>query len=203
MALLARVLVPDLCGAEMEDLGQPALLLPTEEVLVEKAAPKRKRDFALGRVCARAALETLGHGRAAIGRSASGAPLWPEGITGSITHTHGYAAALVGEKRHFSGIGVDAERVGGVTQDLWPRLFNPKERDYLMRLDEKDRLVVATLIFSAKETCFKAWGGVGPLAFREIHVTPEKESFTAVRAGESLQGRYAVEGDLMLTAAWC
>ena len=200
MALLARVLVPQLFGAEMADAGQPVFLFPQEETLVEKAAPKRRREFALGRACAHAALEKLGYEPAAIGRSASGAPLWPKGIMGSITHTRGYAAALAGEARHFSGIGVDAERIGGVTQDLWPRLFDESERDHLLSLDGAAQREVATLIFSAKEACYKVWGGT--LGFRDIHVTPAKDSFTAIRSGQTLHGRYAVQDDLMLTAVW-
>jgi 4'-phosphopantetheinyl transferase EntD len=202
MALLTALLDSDLFGAEIRDRGQPVFLPALEEALVEKAAPKRRREFALGRACARSALEKLGHGGAVIGKGANGAPLWPDGITGSITHTQNYAAALVGETRRFFGIGVDAERVGGVTRDLWPRLFDDAERDHLMSLGETDRLIIATLLFSAKEACYKAWGGRGALAFRDICVMPGNDRFTAVRAGEILQGRYAVDGDLMLTAVW-
>jgi len=202
MVLLARILAPHLSGAEMEDSGQPVFLPAPEGALVEKAAPKRRREFALGRACARAALKGLGHGDAVIGKRANGAPIWPNGIIGSITHTASYAASLVGEARHFSGIGLDAERVGGVTQDLWPRLFTAQERDHLLSLDDVDQPVVATLIFSAKEACYKAWGGIGALAFRDIHVTPDRDGFTAVRGRESLQGRHVVAADLMLTAVW-
>jgi len=202
MALLAAILDSGLFGAEAEDRGQPVFLPAPEAALVEKAAPKRRREFALGRSCARSALQKLGHGGAVIGRGTNGAPLWPEGVIGSITHTRDYAAAIVGEARRFSGIGVDAERVGGVTEDLWPRLFDDAERDHLMGLREAGRGHIATLLFSAKEACYKAWGGVGVLAFREIRVTPEGDRFTAVRAREILQGRYAVSGDLMLTVAW-
>ena len=202
MALLSAVLDPGLFGAEAQDKGQPVSLPAQEQALVEKSVQKRQREFALGRACARNALQKLGHGGAVIGRAANGAPLWPQGITGSITHTRDYAAAVVGEARHFSGIGVDAERVGGVTPDLWPRLFDDAERDHLMGLDEADRGRVATLLFSAKEACYKAWGGEGPLAFREIRVTPADGRFTALRLGEILQGRYAVDGDLIVTAVW-
>lgn len=200
MALLARILVPELFGAEMLDAGQPLFLSSQEEALVEKAAPKRQREFALGRACAHAALERLGYEPAVIGRSASGAPLWPKGIVGSITHTKDYAAALVGEAQHFLGVGVDAERIGGVTRDLWPRLFDESERDHLLGLDGAAQPAAATLIFSAKEACYKVWGG--RLGFRDIHVTPAKDSFTAVRSGQTLRGRYVVQEDLMLTAVW-
>jgi 4'-phosphopantetheinyl transferase EntD len=202
MALLAALLDPRLVGEEIKDKGQPVWLPAPEAALVEKSAPKRQREFALGRICARHALAKLGHRGAVIGRAANGAPLWPQGIVGSITHTQDYAAAAVGEARNFSGIGVDAERVGGVTEDLWLRLFDDAERASLTGLDAAEQPVIATLLFSAKEACYKAWGGVGTLAFREIRVTPQGDRFTAVRAGKILQGRYAVDGDLMVTAVW-
>jgi phosphopantetheine--protein transferase-like protein len=202
MGRVARLLAPGIFGAEMGDTGQPVALHPQEEPFVAKAAPKRRRDFALGRACARAALAQLGHGQVPIGMAEGGAPLWPAGILGSITHTKNYAAALAAEARLFSGVGVDAERLGGVTQDLWPRLFDAAERDHLMGLDSASRMVFATMIFSAKEACYKAWGLKGALVFRDIHVVPEDGGFTATRSGEVLHGRAVVEGDLVLTAAW-
>jgi len=202
MGLVARLLAPGIFGADMDDMGQPLALHPEEEIFAAKAAPKRRRDFVLGRACARAALAGLGHGDAMIGMGEGGAPLWPQGIVGSITHTSIYAAALAAEARLFSGIGVDAERVGGVTEELWPRLFGSAERDHLMGFDGASRAILATVIFSAKEACYKAWAMKGALAFRDIHIAPEAGGFTATRSGEILRGRTVVEGDLVLTAAW-
>src|ERR1044071_3567794 len=202
MRLISRILAPGIFGAEMEDVGQQIRLPPEEEMLVAKAADKRRRDFTLGRTCARAALEQMGHRGAVIGKAGDGAPCWPTGVLGSITHAKGYAAALVGDARQFCGIGVDAERLGGVTQELWPRLFNAAERRYLSSLDSAAQMLAATLFFSAKESCYKAWAMKGGLPFDEIHVIQQGDAFTATRSGKSLQGRYAVEGDLMVTAAW-
>jgi len=200
--LLATLHGPDLMGAEIEDTGQPIALFPQEEALVQNSVPKRRREFGLGRACARTVLERLGHPDWAIGRSANGAPLWPQGIVGSITHTEGYAAALLGASQRWTGIGIDAERVGRVTRELWPRLFGTQEQAYLAALDDAAQATAATLLFSAKEACYKAWGGAGPLMFQEIHITPQEEGFVGVRDGEKLPGRYAVDKDLMVTAAW-
>ena len=202
MRLISRILAPGIFGAEMEDVGQPVLLPPEEEILVAKAADKRKRDFALGRACARAALEQSGHRGIVIGKAEDGAPCWPGGVVGSITHAQGYAAALVGEASQFSGIGVDAERLNGVTEELWPRLFDAADRRYLSSLDGVARDLAATLFFSAKESCYKAWAVKGGLPFGEIHITMEQDGFTAAWSGRILHGRYAAEGDLMVTAAW-
>jgi 4'-phosphopantetheinyl transferase EntD len=199
-ALVSRLLVPGLCGAEIWDEGQAVAIHPDEEIHVARSALRRRRDFALGRACARAALAGLGHGDAVIAKGANGAPLWPPGIAGSITHTSGYAAALAAESSRFAGIGIDAERIGGVTPDLWPRLFTGAEQDRLRM--QADCLRAATLLFSAKEACYKAWGLKGALAFREIDVTLDEDGFVAIRQDAGLSGRYAVEKDVMLVAAW-
>lgn len=198
--LISRLLVPGLSGAEIWDEEQAIALHPEEEIHVARAAEKRRRDFALGRACARAALAGLGHGEAVIAKGDDGAPLWPHGVMGSITHTHGYAAALVGETRNFGGIGIDAERAGGVTPDLWPRLFSPAEQAQIAI--QSDPVLGATLFFSAKEASYKAWALKGALAFRDIEIVLDGGRFIATRAGVRLGGCYAVEKNVVLVTAW-
>ena len=202
MELMSRILAPGIFGAEMEDVGQELFPFPAEEMLMEPWGQKRRRDFALGRSCARAALSKLGHDGVAIGRDENGAPLWPQGVVGSIAHTSGYAAALVARLGQFSGVGVDAERIGGVTRNLWPRLFDAEECGHLNKLEAEGQGREATLLFSAKEASHKAWGIRSALVFRDIHIAPRSDGFIATRGSESLDGYYAVEGDLILTAAW-
>jgi 4'-phosphopantetheinyl transferase EntD len=198
--LISRLLVPGLFGAEIWDEGQSVAVHQDENVHVAGAAEKRRRDFALGRACARAALACLGHGDAAIAKGGEGAPVWPVGIVGSITHTMGYAAALAGESRGFTEIGIDAERTGGVTQDLWPRLFTADEQ--LTLRTHPDPPLAAILLFCAKEACYKAWTLKGALIFREIEVALEEDGFVAVGRDASLRGRYAAEKGVVLVAAW-
>lgn len=198
--MIAALLPPGLSGAELRDTGQTLGVHPGEEAIIARAAEKRRRDFALGRTCARAALAPLGHGETAIAMGADGAPVWPPGLVGSITHTSGYAAAVAGDASSFSGVGVDAERVGGVTAKLWPRLFNAAEQAQLSGRADTD--VAATLLFSAKEAAFKAWRLKGALAFRDIAIALQEDGFTADHAGRSLSGRFVVKDDLVLTLAW-
>ena len=58
--LIARVTLPGAVAAELEDRGQNLPLHPEEVAAVQHAAEKRRRDFAAGRFCARAALAQLG-----------------------------------------------------------------------------------------------------------------------------------------------
>lgn len=198
--LISRLLVPGLCGAEIWDEGQPIDIHPAEDSHVARSAPKRRRDFALGRACARQALAALGQGEAVIAKGDSGAPVWPAGIAGSITHTADYAAALVGESSRFVGIGIDAERAGDVTRDLWPRLFSEAEQKMLGL--HPDPLLAATLLFSAKEASYKAWSLKGALAFREIEITLAQDGFAAVHASAHLRGRHVAEKGVVLVVAW-
>jgi 4'-phosphopantetheinyl transferase EntD len=199
-SLLSRVSMPGVFGSEVLDRGQAVDLDPGEAALVAAAGEKRRRDFALGRFCAHAALAQLGQPQELIGSDARGAPIWPPGICGSITHTSGYAAALVAVHDRFAGIGVDAEPVGGVTENLWPRLFNENERAALTR--RKDRAIAATLLFSAKEACFKAGSASGLFSFPDIHVELSEGGFLARSRTHELRGLFAVEEALVVTAAY-
>jgi 4'-phosphopantetheinyl transferase EntD len=191
---LARLLGPGMFGAEITDEGQIVALHPEEERHVAGAGQKRRRDFVLGRACAHAALAQLGRDDGPVGKAQHGAPLWPAGVTGSITHTTGYAAAVVSGT--CAGLGLDAERIGGVSEHLWPRLFDEKERAVLAQ--DGEAALLATLFFSAKEAAYKAWDKK-TLGFRDIHIARMDQGFTAAHDGEMLQGRYAVDRDLMLT----
>jgi len=199
IGLLARLLAPGLFGAELVDTGQSLPLHPEEEQLVADAAEKRRRDFALGRTCAHAALAQLAQRSGPLLRGQDGAPCWPAGLAGSITHTRGYAAALVARAADFSGLGVDAERIGGVTRDLWPRLFDADERNYLAQRSDADR--AATILFCAKEACHKA-GRERVLSFHDLQVRLADDGFAARRGAEQFQGRFVSDRDLMLVVAW-
>jgi hypothetical protein len=71
-------------------------LYPGEEAVIAHTVDNRRREFATGRACARTALAQLGVPGAAILPGARGAPQWPAGVMGSITHGAGYRACAVG-----------------------------------------------------------------------------------------------------------
>ncbi len=81
----------------VEALSDPpeAVLFPAEEALLAQAVEKRPLEFTTVRHCARVALGRLGVPAAPILPGEHGAPQWPEGIVGSMTHCAGYRAAVV------------------------------------------------------------------------------------------------------------
>ena len=128
--------------------GPAPALFPAEEVAVVRAVAKRRREVAFGRACARQAL-----GRSiAIPHGAGGAPQWPEGMVGSITHTDDEAAAMVAERGVYAGLGIDLESLAHAarTEDLLATVATDAER---ARADPT--LPFAALMFSAKEAVYK------------------------------------------------
>src|ERR1700733_6978483 len=102
--LLPRAVVVVEASAPMWEKG----LLPEEDVYVAGAARKRVREFTAGRNCARQALTGLGLKPCGI-PGAGRAPVFPLGISGSITHTDNYCAAAAVRIADVLSIGIDAE----------------------------------------------------------------------------------------------
>ncbi|HEY4078846.1 MAG TPA: 4'-phosphopantetheinyl transferase superfamily protein [Rhizomicrobium sp.] len=204
-AVLSRIVPSGVAAAEIEDIGQPVALHPDEAGYVSKSGDVRLRDFTLGRHCAHAVLARLGQPDFAIAPDANGAPIWPEGIIGSITHTKGYAAALAGRTDMFLAVGVDAERIGGVTENLYSRLFTAAECVRLSMQDAKGRGRDATILFSAKEAVYKACNNLAGgerISFQDIDITLTGDRFRAILVTGQITGRFIVSGDLAVTAAW-
>lgn len=205
MADLSALAPPGAVLVPVFDTGQDLAIHPDEAALVARAVEKRRRDFALGRTCAHAALTVLEEADAVIGQAASGAPLWPPGVVGSITHTRGFAAALAGRGGDFRGLGLDAERTAGMRDELAPRLFGASEMALLSDLDAVGRRVMATLLFSAKESYYKVFHPLTGqrLDFHQVEIVPDGNGFTARQPGAggwTMAGRFAVLDDLVVTA---
>jgi 4'-phosphopantetheinyl transferase EntD len=133
-------------------------LFPEEETLVARATEKRRQEFTAGRECARSALSALGIPVVPILRGYRGAPQWPDGIVGSITHCAGYCAAAVARAHDLVTIGLDAEPDAALPGGVLELISQPAERARLRELAAAapgigwDRL-----LFCAKEAVYKAW----------------------------------------------
>ena len=119
---------------------------------------KRQAEYLAGRLCARSALEAIGIFDFSLLSAADRAPIWPSNVTGSITHSGSHAAAWVCSTEHCLGLGVDIEKViDSQRYDLTEQICSAEEIAYLHTQTESlgfDSLV--TLVFSAKESLFKA-----------------------------------------------
>jgi len=141
--------------AELRGEGDPGQLMALEASFLGRAVPRRARQFAAGRQCARRALAEFG----ILGFPLQVAPdrraLWPPSVVGNITHTDGFCAAAVAERKHFAALGIDTEAARAVHPELWDKIARPAEIAWIKRLAEGEQAAAATLIFSAKEAFYK------------------------------------------------
>ncbi|MBQ1097420.1 4'-phosphopantetheinyl transferase superfamily protein [Streptomyces sp. b94] len=133
-------------------------LYPEEAALVARAVAKRRREFTLVRSCARRAMEKLGVPAQPVLTGERGAPRWPAGLVGSMTHCDGYCAAALVRATDLASLGIDAEPDGPLPDGVLPTVSLPVEAERLRRLaDERPGVHWDRLLFSAKESVYKAW----------------------------------------------
>lgn len=137
-------------GIEFEGVPIPAQL--------HDATARRRLEFQAGRFCAMEAMRRLDPQGppSTVGRTERGAPIWPSGIVGSITHTDGYVSAAVARVETTRSLGIDSERILASDQArrVAPHVSWPSELSH-GRQAGLDRLESITLVFSAKEAIFK------------------------------------------------
>ncbi|KAB7762974.1 phosphopantetheinyl transferase [Xanthomonas maliensis] len=132
---------------------------------IARSVRKRQAEYFFGRLAARQAMrqQALIDPAAPVQVGTGGArePLWPPGIIGSISHTERLAAAAVVPAESRRGIGIDLEHLVSpeAREALLAAVVNPVELDLLHTVQmacgwTHDALL--TLVFSAKESLFKA-----------------------------------------------
>ncbi len=199
-----------------ESLGdaEPPPPLAAEAALVAGAVPKRRREFAGGRDCARRALAALGLPPAPILAGERGEPLWPQGVVGTITHCAGYRASAVAPADEVAALGIDAEPHAPLPEGVLEAIARREEVERLAALAAAEPAVHwDRLLFCAKESIYKAWYPLArrPLGFEEASVSFDRGGgFTAqllapapTVSGEPWiepRGRWLVSAGLALTA---
>ena len=205
-------------GVESEEcFGEPPddQLFPEEEKIIADAVESRRREYAAVRSCARACLQRLGYPGVPILPGVGGAPIWPDGVQGSMTHCAGYAAAAVALLPRVSAIGIDAEPDAPLPDGVVDLIATPAEKARLAATEPgPDSPNWDRLLFSAKEAVYKAWF---PLVGEwldhqqaEVSFHPHDGTFTAQLARDgliidgrqirSLHGRWIQERGILLTA---
>src|SRR5262245_59689948 len=167
---------------------------------MERAGEPKTRDFEAGRECARKALEKLGCATRTVPRGGSGEPMWPEGIVGSITHAREYCAAAVASAKDVRWLGIDAELHHGLKEGVLEIIANADEIEMIRRLPEGVHW--DAVLFSAKESTYKAWFPLGgPLGWEDVSIAfhPERGIFTTLEPA-ALEGRFLIVNNLVLTA---
>lgn len=173
--------------------------------MMDESGSARRAEFLAGRLAAAEAMRRLDiEPGGVLGRTPDGAPVWPEGVTGSISHHSGVACAVVS---------ADARGVG---VDIAPLLAESQLRAVTRRClvdPERERWQSArevAVVFAAKETIYKAaHPRVGRyVGFDEADVIEQTGGAWTARLGEQLareigvgwvSGAFAWESELVYT----
>ena len=213
--MIETILPAEAATAEAFDDPPGLTLFPEEEAAIARAVAKRRREFTTTRACARTALARLGLPPVPIVPGPRGAPQWPAGVVGSLTHCAGYRAAAVARASTAHSVGIDAEPDQALPQGVLDLIALREERLQLAELAALwggvhwDRL-----LFSCKESVYKAWFPLARcwLGFdqAEVSIDPDRSAFTArvlvpgpVVEGRELpgfRGRWLARDGLLLTA---
>lgn len=178
--MIEELLTDDTVGVETYGDEEHPPLYPEEEAVVARAVDKRRREFTAVRSCARRAMEKLGVSPRAVLPGERGAPGWPPGLVGSMTHCDGYAAAALARAGDLASLGIDAETNLPLPDGVLDAVALPGETERLRRLAAEHPAVHwDRLLFSAKESVYKAWF---PLTGRWLDFS---EADIDIRAGDS------------------
>jgi 4'-phosphopantetheinyl transferase EntD len=149
---LAR-LVPAgvLIGHRRIAVGDEHALLLAEAAPLATCVLKVRRQSGAARIVARRLLKALGEPDTALPRSASGPPVWPFGIVGSIAHDDEVAVATVVRSGYLRSLGIDVEPAEALPRELVSIVATPTERARY-----RTAVLESRILFCAKEAVFKA-----------------------------------------------
>lgn len=124
---------------------------------LSSAVGKRKAEFLAGRYCAKRTLATLGEIATTVPIGDNRSPVWPANIVGSISHSNTTAVAVASKNPAIVALGIDIEHSvrEQLAWELKDQVLNPAEQHWL-KCGQLAPAEVFTLIFSAKESLFKA-----------------------------------------------
>jgi 4'-phosphopantetheinyl transferase EntD len=215
---LDKLLPPNTVFAAEDSIDPTDRLDSTELAAIAKAVDKRRREFTLGRFCARAAMRRLGVPVAAVPVGERREPLWPEGIVGSISHSGSHAVAVVARSRDYVSLGVDVEIARSLEVGIRERIGTAEElRDiagHPLCID-LEPAASAALLFAAKEAIYKCcfpvareflsfedvrWLPIGPDRFRAEPVGNGKPASRIPL--QKIQGRMTLDAGGCWALAW-
>lgn len=188
-------------------------LYKEERELIKHAGSKRQSDFAAGRLCAKRALLRLGVEDFPVLMDRKGAPIWPLGVSGSISHARGCCAAVVARGEEGESLGLDIEEVNRINESIWEYAFGLDEITWIKKQSISAQKW-ASVIFAAKEAFYKAQYPLTQswLGFKDVVILVDQTSgeFTVrllVELGKWLKGslfvgKYSFFNDYVVAGLW-
>jgi len=114
----------------------------------------RKKEFLLGRYSSKLNLKkNYDLNLLDLDFKESREPIWPDGFIGSISHSKKFVLTAVALKSNVLCLGIDIEQLGRINNGILSKVIIDQDTKFVNGLDE---LQLGTLIFSAKESFYKA-----------------------------------------------
>ena len=196
-ASIAALAVPGVViGYRWISAGDERALVAEERKAFANSVAKVQRASGAARTVARELMMRLGCEPQAIPKSASGAPIWPAGLVGSLAHDAQVAVAAMARRDDFASLGIDIEPAEPLDTDLLNLIATADERKRIAEDPLRGRE-----LFAIKEAVYKA---VYPLdgTFLEHHDV--EVNFSAGRAttrtGRTVRFRYGLSSHFVVLA---
>lgn len=150
----------------------PTLIQKTlHDAGLETAPTKRQAEFWAGRCLMMRAFRQ----NTPLGKLASGAPAFPKGKNGALSHSCRDVLLLEGSDNLLFGVDIEPLLIPISLQAVLSKVATETEQKWLRNLPPEHLVHAATILFSAKETLFK-------LLNREMDIRPDYDAAEAIEA---------------------
>lgn len=122
---------------------------------------KRQAEYLASRWLAREIFSHYGIEDFILSNGSDRAPQWPDGYSGSLSHSDGQIFLITDPRGRLCGNDVEQWISPSVATEITPLLVSPREQQYLAELPAAP-CQLTTLVFTLKESLYKAlWPSVG------------------------------------------
>ncbi|CAK3621631.1 enterobactin synthetase component D [Vibrio crassostreae] len=176
------------------------------------AKSKRQAEFLASRQLAHIGLSRLGSSDTFVGRNSQGLPVWPKGVHGSISHHKNSVAVILGKSPQRLGVDIESPLLGISLLAIQKRILSTEENRLLSIYSPNDESLLTTLIFSAKESLYKAIYPESRLAFDirffELESPPDNGKFKfrllhslapSLKKNQTFSVNYSLLNDTIIT----
>jgi 4'-phosphopantetheinyl transferase EntD len=176
--------------------GDEQKLLSQELICLQDSSLEVRRASGAARIVARELMARLGKAACAIPKAASGFPIWPKELVGSIAHDREIAIVALAKANEIVSLGVDIEPPDAMHIELSEMVATNAERRQI-----GFNPLLTGLLFTAKEAVYKA---VYPLDMIFLNFLDIEIDLTArraiVRNGRILELRFCNSPRLVTVA---
>ena len=188
-----------LVGCRRIEPGDEHALLPEEAAIFSRNVAKARRASGAARLVARGLLARIGLPSCPILKASSGAPIWPNGLVGSLAHDAVLAVGAIARHGDVAGVGIDVEEATGLSDDLIDVVATPTECAAIRR----DALM-AKLLFVAKEAVYKATCPIDGIFLEHHDVEVDlARGLAIVRGGRRVDLRFIKRPRIVAIATIC